>query len=78
MIDANTVLVPGHGKVATYADLVAYIEMLEIVRERVKALIAGGATLQQVVAAQPTKEWDAKYGNPTTFFLDRVYKTLSN
>jgi hypothetical protein len=41
-------------------------------------LIAGGATLAQVVAAQPTKEWDAKYGNPTTFFLDRAYKSLSD
>jgi hypothetical protein len=39
-------------------------------------LIAGGATLAQVVAAQPTAEWDAKYGNPTTYFLDRAYKSL--
>jgi hypothetical protein len=27
--------------------------------------------------AEPTKEWDTKYGNPRTFFLDRVYKSLS-
>lgn len=77
-IDASTVIVPGHGRVATYAELNAYIAMLEIVRGRVQALVDGGATLQQVVAAQPTREFDALYGNPTTFFLDRVYKTLSN
>ena len=75
-IDRDTVIVPGHGRTATYADLAAYVEMLETVRGRVAALIAGGATLAQVVAAQPTKEWDAKYGNPTTFFLDRAYKSL--
>jgi cyclase len=75
-IDRDTVIVPGHGRTATYADLVAYVEMLETVRGRIAALIADGATLAQVVAAQPTKEWDAKYGNPTTFFLDRAYKSL--
>ena len=67
---------PGHGRTATYADLESYIEMLVTVRGRIAALIADGATLAQVVAAQPTKEWDAKYGNPTTFFLDRAYKSL--
>ncbi len=77
-IDRDTILVPGHGPKATYADLEGYITMLETVRGRVVELIAGGATLAQVVAAQPTQEWDAKYGNPTTFFLDRAYKSLSD
>ena len=76
-IDRDTVVVPGHGRVATYADLAAYVAMLKTVRDRVAALIAGGATLAQVVAAQPTAEWDAKYGNPTTYFLDRAYKSLN-
>ncbi len=75
-IDADTVIVPGHGKMATYAELADYIEMLETVRDRLAALIADGATLAQVVAAEPTKEWDAQYGNPTTYFLDRAYKSL--
>jgi glyoxylase-like metal-dependent hydrolase (beta-lactamase superfamily II) len=75
-IDENTVIVPGHGRTASYADLEAYIEMLETVRGRLVALIGDGATLEQVVAAQPTKEWDAQYGNPTTFFLNRAYKSL--
>ena len=75
-IDRDTVIVPGHGRTATYADLESYIDMLVTVRGRIAALIAGGATLAQVVAAEPTKEWDEKYGNPTTFFLDRAYKSL--
>jgi len=76
-LDRDTVIVPGHGRVAGYDELVAYFEMLKTVRERVTALIASGATLEQVVAAEPTKEWDAKYGNPRTYFLDRTYKSLS-
>lgn len=76
-IDRDTLLVPGHGKPARRADLAAYVDMLRAVRERVAELIADGATLQQVLAAEPTKQWDTKYGNPRTFFLDRVYKSLS-
>ena len=75
-LDRDTVIVPGHGRVARYDELAAYVAMLKAVRERVAALIAGGATLEQVVAAQPTAEWDAAYGNPTTYFLDRTYKSL--
>ena len=75
-IDRDTVIVPGHGATATYDELASYIEMLEVVRGRVIKLIEGGATLAQVVAAQPTREYDAKYGNPTTYFLDRAYKSL--
>jgi cyclase len=76
-IDASTVIVPGHGRTATYADLERYIEMLETVRGRIAALIESGATLEQLVAAQPTKEWDEQYGNPATYFLDRAYKSLA-
>jgi glyoxylase-like metal-dependent hydrolase (beta-lactamase superfamily II) len=75
-IDRATVIVPGHGRIATYAELEAYIDMLTAVRSRIAALIEGGATLEQVVAARPTQEWDEKYGNPTTFFLDRAFKSL--
>ena len=76
-IDHDTIVVPGHGAVATYDDLALYVDMLVRVRERIAALIADGATLEQVVAAQPTAEWDAKYGNPTTYFIDRAYASLA-
>jgi glyoxylase-like metal-dependent hydrolase (beta-lactamase superfamily II) len=74
--DRDTVIVPGHGRIATYDDVVAYVDMLKTVRERVAALVASGSTLEQVVAAEPTKEFDAKYGNPRTYFLDRSFKSL--
>jgi cyclase len=76
-IDRDTIVVPGHGPIAAYADLERYVEMLRTVRGRVAELIAGGATLAQVVAAEPTREWDDEYGNPTTYFLDRAYKSLA-
>lgn len=75
-LDRDTVIVPGHGRMARYEELAAYAEMLKAVRRRVAALIADGATLEQVIAAKPTAEWDATYGNPTTYFLDRTFKSL--
>ena len=74
--DRDTLIVPGHGRTARYDELVAYVAMLETVRGRLATLIASGATLEQVIAAEPSKEWDAKYGNPRTYFLDRAYKSL--
>ena len=63
-IGKDTVVIPGHGPLATYADLAEYVTMLRKIRERVAALIDDGATLDKVVAAKPTAEWDAVWGDP--------------
>ena len=39
------------------------------------ALIATGATLEQVAAAKPTAPWDDARGNPTAF-INRAYTSL--
>ncbi|HEX9875342.1 MAG TPA: MBL fold metallo-hydrolase [Gammaproteobacteria bacterium] len=75
-IDAGTTVVPGHGPSAGYADLRDYVAMLKVVRERIATLIADGATLEQVVAARPTAEWDETKGDPMRL-LDRAYANLS-
>ena len=69
-------VIPGHGAVAKYDDLVAYIAMLKGVRAKLAALIQSGATLEQVIAAKPTAEWDARYGDPTRI-VNRGYAALS-
>ncbi|HEY8519815.1 MAG TPA: MBL fold metallo-hydrolase [Gammaproteobacteria bacterium] len=68
-------VIPGHGPVAKYEDLRDYIEMLTTIRDRISSLIESGASLEQVVAAQPTKEWDAAKGDPASF-LNRAYTSL--
>jgi glyoxylase-like metal-dependent hydrolase (beta-lactamase superfamily II) len=60
--DEQTKIVPGHGPVATRVDLQDYRDMLVQVRQRVKDLIAAGKTLDEVVAAAPTQDFDAKWG----------------
>ena len=75
-IDADYIVVPGHGPVAKYQDLADYVAMLTTIRDRMKALIASGATLQQVTAARLTSEWDQKKGDPANF-LNRAYTSLT-
>jgi len=75
-IEPGYTVVAGHGPVADYQALVDYVDMLTTIRDRMTALISSGATLQQVVAARPTSEWDAKKGDPSSF-LNRAYTSLT-
>jgi glyoxylase-like metal-dependent hydrolase (beta-lactamase superfamily II) len=75
-IDASYTVVPGHGPVTDAQALADYVAMLTTIRDRMSALIASGATLEQVVAARPTSEWDERKGSPVSF-LDRSYTSLT-
>ena len=75
-IDSTYTVVPGHGPVADAQALTDYVAMLTTIRDRMNALIASGATLQQVVAARPTSEWDTPTRDPANF-LDRAYLSLT-
>jgi cyclase len=59
----QTKIVPGHGPVAVRADLKAYRDMLAQVRQRIQQLVAAGKTMDEAVAAAPTKDFDAKWGS---------------
>ncbi len=58
----GTKIIPGHGPLGTKADLKAYRDMLATSRDRVAALVKAGQTLEQVTAAKPTADLDAKWG----------------
>ena len=60
--DAATRFIPGHGPVGTRTDLQAYRDMLKVVRDRVVALKAAGKSRDEVIAAKPTADQDAKWG----------------
>jgi glyoxylase-like metal-dependent hydrolase (beta-lactamase superfamily II) len=62
----HTIVVPGHGPVATRADLVAFRDMLVAIRERVAALKESGKSLERTVAAKPTADFDEKWGKWVT------------
>ena len=53
--EEGTLVIPGHGRVCDQLDVVEYRDMVTIVRDRVRDLIRGGASLQQVKAAAPAR-----------------------
>jgi cyclase len=75
-IDADTVVIRGHGPVGGYADLEAFTTTLRTIHDRIAALIANGASLEQVLAARPTAEWDETLGNPANF-INRSYTSMT-
>ena len=71
LADAETVIIPGHGPIADRDDLIAYRDMLTKARDAISPLIADGKSVEEIVAAAPTKEFDARWGggflNPERF-----------
>ena len=62
MIDDETKIMPGHGPVSNKAELQAYRAMLSVVQGNVSSLIAQGLGRDAVIAAKPTKDFDAEWG----------------
>jgi glyoxylase-like metal-dependent hydrolase (beta-lactamase superfamily II) len=75
--EAGTLVIPGHGRLADQPDVVYYNQMVGIVRDRIKDMIANGMTLDQVKAARPTRDYDTRYGSPDAF-VEGAYESLRN
>ena len=58
MADNDTVVVPGHGPISNREGLIDYRRMLSTSRDRVKALMDQGQTLDAIIAAQPNDDYD--------------------
>lgn len=56
-IDDDTRIIPGHGPLANKGDLESYLNMLEQTRDFVAASIAGGANLDDLLAAGLPETW---------------------
>lgn len=61
--DDHTRIIPGHGPLATKAELQAYHEMLVQVESSIGALVRAGKTLEEVIAARPTAALDPEWGD---------------
>ena len=73
-IDDKTRIIPGHGPVGTKADLQAYRDVLKTLRDRIAKLKAEGKSRDEVIAAKPTADHDAKWG--TGFMKGDVFTGL--
>ncbi len=78
-INDTTKIIPGHGPVSDKAKMQAYVAMLTGIRDNVRALIAEGKTLEEIVAAKPTQQFDEAWGKgfmPPDQFTQLVYSDL--
>ena len=78
----GTLVIPGHGRISDHADVVYYRNMVAIIRDRIQDMIKRGMTLDQVKAARPTRDYDARYGKQTgawttDMFIEAAYRSLS-
>jgi glyoxylase-like metal-dependent hydrolase (beta-lactamase superfamily II) len=79
--EAGTIVIPGHGRLCDQFDVVEYRDMITIIRDRVRNLVAAGRSLEQVKAAAPAQGYAGRYGNDggdwtTEKFVEAVYKSL--
>jgi glyoxylase-like metal-dependent hydrolase (beta-lactamase superfamily II) len=79
--EAGTIVIPGHGRLCDQYDVIEYRDMVTIVRDRVRDLIAAGRSLEQVKAAAPAQGYVGRYGNAggawtADRFVEAVFKSL--
>ena len=77
MAGPDTKILPGHGVVSSRDDVIEFRDMVIAVADRVEALVEGGAgSYDEVAAADPTAEFNDRWGDPNRF-LTAVYEELA-
>jgi cyclase len=61
-IDDNTKVIPGHGLLGTKSQLQAYHDMLLTVHTRIKKLHDQGKSVEEIIKAKPTADFDELWG----------------
>ena len=72
----DTRIVPGHGAVVDKTAVAAHKAMMMSVRDKVAVLVGQNKTQEEVVAAKPTAEFDAKVTGATPQTADRFVGQL--
>jgi cyclase len=79
-IDARTLVIPGHGPVSDRRELQACRDLLWTVRNRVAALIGQGRSLEEIMAAGPSREFDEAWASDRVGpdgFVAMIYQSLT-
>jgi cyclase len=76
--EGGTYVIPGRGYLSDRADVANYRDMVTVIRARIADMIRKGMTLQQVMAAKPTMDYDGIYGaEDGRKFTEVVYGDLA-
>ena len=77
--EGGTVIVPGRGRLSDETDVANYRDMVTIVRDRVREMARRGSTLDQVIRARPTADYDGIYAahdGDGDRFVEAIYRSL--
>jgi glyoxylase-like metal-dependent hydrolase (beta-lactamase superfamily II) len=75
--DEQTRIIPGHGPVASRQRLQAWRDMLVALRERMRAEVAAGSTLEQVLGANISAPYAADFPSGHERFVRLLYQELA-
>ena len=80
MINDDTIIMPGHGDIASTNDIKETILMLKTIRNRILELINKGQSLEDVLKSQITRDYDNKYNTISMrgMFIDRAYESIKS
>jgi cyclase len=78
MAGPNTKIIPGHGPTVDRAALIAHRDMIVAIRDKVAALVQQGKSVDEVLAAKPTSDYDSIPNASTTSerFVRQLYAEL--
>ncbi len=78
MAGPNTKIIPGHGPMVDRAALIAHRDMILAIRAKVEALVQEGKSVDEVLAAKPTSDYDNIPNASTTSerFVRQLYAEL--
>lgn len=75
----KTKVIPGHGEIVDRAGLIAHRDMILAIRDKIAPLVQQGKTVEEVIAAKPTADYDARVPTAATTserFIRQVYTEL--
>ena len=79
MAGPHTKIIPGHGPTVDRAALIAHRDMILVIRDKVAAMVQQGKTVDEVLAAKPTSDYDSIIPNASTTserFVRQLYAEL--
>lgn len=77
MSNENTKIIPGHGPLADRARLRVYRDMIAALRDRIRAEVGAGKTLEQILAAKVTASYAKDFPGGHERFVRLAYQELS-
>jgi cyclase len=79
--EGGTAVIPGRGRLSDETDVANYRDMVTIVRDRIADMVTKGMSLEQVLRAKPTADYDGLYDGQSDWtsqmFVTAVYRDVS-